>query len=165
MKRTRLAALAMALSLLAVPGFTQPSANQGWEKLTSLVGEWQGKASSGTQVHARYQLHSGDSALVETLEPVEESSMVTVYHMDGARLMMTHYCGAKNQPRMRATSSPDGKQITFTFFDATNLPDPSAGHMQKLVVTFVDANHFYEEWTFREAGKEHTEKFEFTRAK
>jgi hypothetical protein len=165
MRKTRLVVCFAVLCLLAVPALGQTNANPGWEKLKTLAGEWQGKTSQGAAVRARYQLHSGDSALIETLEPEKESSMVTVYHLDGARLMMTHYCGAKNQPRMRARVSGDGKQITFSFFDATNLASPSTGHMKKVVVTFVDPSHFRQEWTFTEAGKDMTETFEFTRVK
>jgi hypothetical protein len=48
--------------------------------------------------------------------------MVTVYHQDGQDLRMTHYCSAKNQPRMKASSvSPDGNVVSFEFVDATNL--------------------------------------------
>jgi len=39
--------------------------------------------------------------------------------------VITHYCGAGKQPRMRASTSADGKTITFTFFDATNLASPT----------------------------------------
>ena len=47
--------------------------------------------------------------------------MITMFHMDGSRLLMTHYRGAGNQPRMTGTLSPDGKSVTFDFLDATNL--------------------------------------------
>ena len=48
--------------------------------------------------------------------------MISMFHLDGPnRLLITHYCSAGNQPRMQASSSPDGKTITFTFVDATIL--------------------------------------------
>ena len=59
-------------------------------------------------------------------------TMVSMIHLDGPnRLLMTHYCGAGNQPRMQASVSPDGKTITFNYVDATNLSAPDAGHMQR----------------------------------
>jgi hypothetical protein len=50
--------------------------------------------------------------------------------------------------------SPDGRTITFTFLDATNLSSPDAGHMHRVVFTFVDANHHTEDWQFLDHGKE-----------
>ena len=76
---------------------------------------------------------------------------------------MTHYCGAGNQPRMKATASPDGKTITFEFLDATNLASPQAGHMHRVVFTMIDANHHTEEWTFLDNGKEVKEVFDLQR--
>ncbi len=32
-------------------------------------------------------------------------NMITMFHMDGDRLLMTHYCGAGNQPRMKLVAS------------------------------------------------------------
>ncbi len=41
-------------------------------------------------------------------EVMGEHGMITIFHMDNARVLMTHYCGAGNQPRMQASGSPDG---------------------------------------------------------
>jgi hypothetical protein len=85
--------------------------------------------------------------------------------LDGDRLMMTHYCGAGNQPRMKAETSSDGKTVAFDFLDATNLPSPETGHMQRAVFTVADANHHTEEWVFTKDGKEHKELFAMERVK
>jgi len=86
--------------------------------------------------------------------------MVTVYHPDGGRLMMTHYCSLHNQPRMRADTAPaENGKLVFNFVDATNMPSPDAMHMHKLVVTFVDKDHFAQEWTWKGGEKEGTEVF------
>jgi len=90
--------------------------------------------------------------------------MITMFHLDGPnRLLMTHYCGAGNQPRMQGSLSPDGKTITFNFVDATNLASPDAGHMQRVVLTLLDENHHTEEWTFLDHGKETKEVFDLRR--
>jgi hypothetical protein len=89
-----------------------------------------------------------------------------MFHMDGDRLLMTHYCGAGNQPRMAATASPDGKTITFTFVDATNLISSQPGHMERMVVTMIDANHYTEEWDFAtSSGPKMHELFDMQRTK
>jgi hypothetical protein len=81
--------------------------------------------------------------------------MVTMFHMDGDRLMLTHYCVAKNQPRMTARSiSDDGNEITFEFLDGTNLPSRDKGHMDKAVYKFVGDGRFTTRWTWYQDGKE-----------
>ena len=78
-----------------------------------------------------------------------------MYHLDGERLMLTHYCVAKNQPRLLATSfSDNGKTVTFTFLDGTNLPSRDRGHMDKVIIRFVDNNHVISQWSWYQNGKE-----------
>ena len=82
----------------------------------------------------------------------------------GGRVMMTHYCSAHNQPRMRAeATSADPKSLTFNFVDATNLSSPSEGHMERLVVNFVDQDHFAQEWTFKVKDQKQVDVFTFQR--
>ena len=96
---------------------------------------------------------------------MSEHSMVSMYAMDGSRLLMTHYCGAGNQPRMVGTLSPDGKTLTFNFLDATNLDNPQTGHMHHAVFTFVDENHHIEDWTYMAGDKPIHARFDLQRAK
>lgn len=137
-------------------------ASSDWSRLKSLVGSWQG-TNEGRPVSATYTLVSNGTALMENLNGGHDADMVTMYTPDGAVLLATHYCAAGNQPRMRAKASPDGKSIDFQFVDASNVRDASEV-MQRLVVTFVDANHFTQQWTSRDRdGKEHTSVFAYTR--
>ena len=111
-----------------------------------------------------YALVADGSAVMETLEPGDESAMITMYHPDGSRVMMTHYCSAHNQPRMRAeAATADPKTLTFNFVDATNLSSPSEGHMERLVVSFADPDHFTQEWTFKVKDQKQVEVFTFQR--
>lgn len=135
-----------------------------FEKMKSLVGEWKGTSMDSHPATVTYTLVSDNSALMERLAMGDESEMVTMYYPDGDRLMMTHYCSAHNQPRMRSqTVSAEIKNITFDFVDVTNLSAPDAGHMKKLVVTFADKDHFTQEWTWTQKGKERTEVIKFER--
>jgi len=133
----------------------QSRAAAGFEKLKSLVGEWQSKSPDGQGVTVSYQLLSGGTALMETLKPSNEAGMVSVYHLDGDNLRMTHYCTAGNQPRMRA-EAPSGeiKQLRFVFVDATNLAKLSDDHIHGLTITFQDKDHITQEWAVREGGKD-----------
>ncbi|MBI4831692.1 MAG: hypothetical protein HY801_09100 [Candidatus Lindowbacteria bacterium] len=136
-----------------------------FKKMKSLVGEWQGKSTDGKSANVSYALVSDSSALMEVLSVAGEPQMVTMYHPDGDRLMMTHYCSAHNQPRMRSQAGLEGNKIAFDFMDATNLSSPDAGHMRKLVVTFEDNDHFTQDWTWREKGNEGTHSFRLERKK
>ena len=171
MNRSRLALAALAALALAVglvradarPA-TQPKVNVAFDKMKSLVGEWQGTTRDGKSVKVSYTLVADGSALMEQLETPMESTMITMYHPDGSRLLMTHYCSAHNQPRMRAeTTAPDPKTITFDFLDATNLSSPGEGHMEHLVVSFDDPSHFTQEWTFKAKDQKQTDVFRFER--
>ena len=133
----------------------QSNAAAGFEKLKSLVGEWQSKSTEGPTVTVSYQLISGGTALMETLKPANEPGMVSVYHLDGDNLRMTHFCTAGNQPRMRAEApSGDIKQLRFVFVDATNLAKSSDDHIHGVTITFQDKDHITQEWAVRERGKD-----------
>jgi hypothetical protein len=137
-----------------------------FEKMKSLVGEWKGTSLDKKPATVTYTLVSDNSALMERLAVGGESEMVTMYYPDGDHLMMTHYCSAHNQPRMRSqTVSAEIKNITFDLVDVTNLSSPDAGHMKKLVVTFADRDHFTQKWTWTQKGKERTEVIDFERMK
>ena len=62
---------------------------------------------------------------------------------------------SKTQPRLLATSfDDDGRTLTFTFLDGTSLPSRDRGHMDKLVLRFLDENHMIKQWTWYQNGKE-----------
>jgi hypothetical protein len=168
MKRALSPVVVLAL-LLVTAARAEPAAGPAWEKLKSLVGEWHGTVSHGTEtmpVTIDYTLVSSGTALMERLTTPDGADMVTMYHPDGSRILMTHYCAGGNQPRMRAPA-PKGNvdRLAFSFVDATNLPDPKVEHMRSLVVRFEDADHFTQEWTHRKAGKDETGVFKYTRKK
>ncbi len=154
----------LVLLFSARPLAAQKNANPGYEKLKTLVGEWEGKTGDGKTIQVSYRLVSGGTALLETLQPPDEAEMVTLYAPDGVRVAVTHYCNAGNQPRMRtaAIAAPPSK-LDFSFAGGTNLAASSAGHMRGLVVAFDDSDHFTQTWTWREKGKDKVETFRFAR--
>lgn len=169
MSRNRIGVVALASLVLASAAFAGPATNPAWEKMKSLVGEWEGTMDHGGQtmpVKVSYSLVSGGTSIMESLNGPDGHDMVTMYYPDGSRIMMTHYCSEGNQPRMRANAAAgDVKSLAFDFVDATNLASPQAEHMRKLVVRFDDPDHFTQEWTHRVAGKEETGVFKYTRKK
>ena len=162
MKTARIA-ITLLLVLATSAAFAASAAQKSFEELKSLDGSWEGKAPDGQTVQVAYRVTGNGSAVMSEIKG--HADMISMFNLDGDRLLMTHYCGAGNQPRMVASTSPDGKTLTFDFLDATNLASPDDGHMTRLVLSMPDANHHTEEWIYSDHGKQEKEVFELWRKK
>lgn len=149
--------------LFATAAFAQTSGQKSFDAMKSLAGQWEGKNSQGEALQVSYRMTGEGSALMSEIQS-HHGGMISMFHMDNDRFLMTHYCAAGNQPRMAGTVSPDGKTVKFDFVDGTNLQGSQRGHMNELVVTLIDANHHTEDWTFVQDGKEMREHFELQRS-
>jgi len=148
----------LLLPLLLLLGSTaasaQSSAQRSFDQLKSLAGSWEGTLD-GETMHVSLRVTSMGNALLHEMKGKGPDDPITMFHLDGDRLMLTHYCDAGNQPRMVATVSPDGKTIVFDFQEATNLLSTQEGHMQRVTFTFIDPDHHTEKWEFAVAdGKQ-----------
>ncbi len=161
-------AAVLFLSMTALAGDTPAprgiDSQAAFTRLRSLAGEWEATTPLG-KVHLTFEVIANGSALVERLTVEKMPPMETIYHLDGARLLLTHYCMLGNQPRMQAESyDPETGELKFRFLDATNLASPDAGHMHNATLRLVDAEHLVEHWEFFENRKlAKTETFEFVR--
>jgi hypothetical protein len=170
MKTLVLAVLTLFLvtTLLAVnpPSTPTTDASAAFAKLKSLAGEWESNTDKG-KLHLSYEVISGGNAIAERESSDKMPEMLTVYHLDGNRLLLTHYCAAGNQPRMEATAfDPQSGELRFKFLDASNLASPAAGHMHNVTFRFVDNNHLATEWQFFENGQpKFTESAQYTRVR
>jgi hypothetical protein len=139
----------------------QSDAQKSFEKMKTLAGSWEGRVSTvpqepaieGKPMQVSMRVTSmGHTLMHEARGADRPDDPVTMFVVDGDRLLLTHYCDADNRPRMVGKMSPDGKTVEFEFLDVTgNL---KYGHMQHAVFTFVDASHHIEDWTFVHEGKE-----------
>ena len=152
--------LIAAIALTSTFALAQSNAQKAFATLKDMPGTWQGTSPEGP-VKVTFKVTGGGSAIIS--EILGKEDMISMFHMDGDRLLLTHYCSAGNQPRMAASVSPDGKTFTFTYVDATNLSAPDAGHMQQMILTVVDQNHHTEEWIFADHGHEHRVTFDLHR--
>ena len=162
MKSVRIA-ITLLFVLASTAAFAASAAQKSFEELKALDGTWEGTVKNGQRVEVDYRVTSGGSALMSEIKGKED--MISIFHLDGERLLMTHYCGTGNQPRMVASASPDGKTFTFAFLDVTNLATPDTGYMSRLVISMPDANHHTEEWIYNDHGKEMKEVFHLQRKK
>lgn len=152
------------------PRSEQPDASAAFAKLKTLVGEWQGTVEvEGGKTHSSFELIGSGSALVQrdTFEGTQHATMLTVYTMDGDRLLMTHFCEAGNQPRLELRRfDPATGELEFTFLNATNLPSINVGHVHHVKHCLVDHDHISSEWQFYENGKvQHAAKVQLTRVR
>jgi hypothetical protein len=161
--------VAVFLGLILFTSAPRTSANEknksaaAFEKLISLVGEWEGTNAEG-HVKATYTLVSGGTALMERLQSGDEPEMLTLYTLDGDHLNIVHYCSEGNQPQMRtATITELAGPLMFKVIQVTGLKSPDAGHMTGLTLTMPDRDHFTQEWTYLNKGKSSTDLFKFTR--
>ena len=157
--------------ILLLAGASAPgaSANEkgksaaAFERLISLVGEWEGTNSAG-QVKATYTLVSGGTALMERLKSANEPEMITLYSLDGDHLLVTHYCSMGNQPQMKtATITELASPLAFKIVQVTGMKSPDEAHMVGLILTMPDKDHFTQQWTYKDKGKEQANVFKFTR--
>jgi hypothetical protein len=143
--------LVLGFSLLAV---SQSDTQKSFDKLKSLAGSWQG-TFEGKPMQVTLRVASMGNTLMHEMNSGGPEDPISMFTVDGDRLLLTHYCDAGNQPRMVGTVSPDGKTITFNFIDATNLQSSQHGHMQSAVFNFIDSDHHTEKWEFAMAdGKQ-----------
>jgi hypothetical protein len=154
---------AMAVGSGAARANEKPSGALAFDQLKTLVGEWEGKTSSGS-VKITYTLVSGGTALMERMQPSKEAEMITMYSADGDKIVVTHYCSEGNQPSMKTeTLKGIANKYSFSLVSVSGLKSPDAGHMTGLVLTLVDKDHLKQEWTYWNKGKTDTEAFEFSR--
>jgi hypothetical protein len=156
---------ALAVVLAAAFAFAQSGSQKAFDSLKTLAGTWEGKNQHGQTVKVAFRNTAGGSALLSEILGDGPENMVSMIHLDGDRLLLTHYCGAGNQPRMKATGAPDGRSVAFDYVDATNLSAPDAGHMNRVVFSMPDSDHHSEEWTFLDHGKVTKEVFTLERVK
>ena len=136
------------------------TAKEAFAQLKTLKGTYKNKVSD-TEHHlpdheskVTYHLTGAGSALVETDLPGTNHEMVSVYHLDGDDLRMTHYCAAGNQPRMkldRANSSPT--KLIFVFDGGSNMDAAKDMHIHGMTMTFEKDGAVKAEWEAYAGGK------------
>jgi hypothetical protein len=140
-------------------------AQKSFDQLKTLAGTWHATITTDPPVKEMGNGAIGDvslrvtsrgNALVHEMsesgkdDPTKYDHPVTMFYLDGDRLLLTHYCDAGNRPRMAARVSPDGKTVEFDFLDVAG--STKYGNMHHAVFTFIDANHHTEDWTYMMPG-------------
>jgi hypothetical protein len=134
----------------------QPPADAAFDRLKSLAGTWEtvDKETRRPGV-ATYTLTGGGKVLIELM-----GGMATAYHLDKGTLVLTHFCGAGNQPRMRVkTIENDGRHFVFEMYDITNHPNPDSYYSSALDVRFIEDGTVELAYRGMTAGRESSQTF------
>jgi hypothetical protein len=162
--KTGFTAVALFVLVAAAPSRIiageKSSSDVAFERLKSLVGTWEGiDTGSKRPTVATYTLTGGGKVLIEVM-----GGMATAYHLDKGTLVLTHFCGAGNQPRMKAkTIGNDGRHIAFEMYDITNHPDPDSYYSSALDVRFLDDGTVELAYRGMTAGRESKQTFHLSK--
>lgn len=145
-----------AMSALVVGGVAQADGNSVMERLKSLEGEWmyvdeQGEVTE--QVGSEFRLTANGSALREFMFPGHDHEMLNVYHPDGDRVLMTHYCAGGSQPRLEVVAAEEGDGLLLKFDSITNLPSPDTHFMHHAEFAWDGPDRLTTTWYGSEGGK------------
>jgi hypothetical protein len=158
---------------VALAGVTPRAA---FDSLKSLAGEWEGAAGIKKEAADKkpeappqtvtYRVVSNGNVVMETLFGGTSHEMITMYHLDGEDLVLTHYCAAGNQPKMKLdTEKSTDRDLRFSFAGGTNIT-AEGFHMHEGRLMLRDADHIESEWAGQQGGKPgHTAGFKLTRKK
>jgi len=133
-----------------------------FKQLASLVGEWEA-IQDGVPVKETYTLTANGSALMAETKPASEPAMITMFTVDGDRLIATHYCSARNQPNMSASPGDLDKGVVFSLERVTGLKTPDAWHNTGVTITLDDKDHMTQRWTWLYKGKAGATVFKYAR--
>jgi len=172
----RRVSLLLAALAFAVPTFSlgdtahaqDTPAATAFERLKALEGEWidvEGIFGTKGAVAVTYRVTGGGTAVVESFPVGTPGEMVTVYHRDGNDLVLTHYCSAGNQPRMRA-KTVSGNTLAFAFDGGANIDRATTSHMHSVKFEFLGPDEIRATWGNWAKGKvDHESAFRVVRKK
>jgi hypothetical protein len=153
----KLAILFTTVAAFAAAAFSQETtknvvaptdAQKAFEKLNSLSGSWQGTIM-GIPIKFTIRAASGGTAILQegvTTKGPTPDHEITMFYIEGDRLLATHYCDAGNRVKLKGKISPDGKSVEFSFLDVAG--STKNGLVKRVLFTIVDANKHVERFTF-----------------
>jgi hypothetical protein len=127
---------------------TQSEAKKAFEKLKTLAGSWQGTVRD-ISINFTIRAVSSNTAILHegnTSGGRPPNHEITMFYLEGERLLATHYCDGGNRSRLEGKLSTDEKVIEFSFLDVAG--STRGGYLKDMVITLIDADHHRVEITF-----------------
>jgi len=118
-----------------------------FEYIKTLAGNWERSGVSGHEHGSNssvvsFKVTAAGSAVMETYNAGQRNEMISVYHMDGNTLLMTHYCALKNAPMMKFEKSEKPGEIKLGFFGGTNFDPKVDAHAHEATIEVKDHDTF-----------------------
>ena len=123
-------------------------AQKAFEKMKTLAGSWQGKIMD-ISINITIRLASSGTAILHeatTDGGRPPNHEITMFYVEGDRLLATHYCDAGNRARLEGKMSPDGKTSEFNFLDVVG--STRGGLVRRIAFTITDADRHVIDLTF-----------------
>jgi hypothetical protein len=151
----------IGLLFLTVHAFSAALGNSetAFEAFKSLQGKWTIQSRGKTlSIEMTYEVGSNGSIVTEQF-----GKELSVIYRDGQSLLMTHFCNAGNQPRLRLKDSSQPGFMEFEMFDITNLKSADTAHVERVVYRIVDDKKIDLEIVWLEGKSETAEKYTLTK--
>jgi len=128
-------------------------------QLKSLVGVWEKEGATNSNFTISFELTANDTTLMETWNYKGKKHSLTLYHLNGKNLMATHYCPQGNQPRLNLSNDATLNNLSFIYFDATNLESLEDSHQHTLGFDLSESsNRIHRKETYlSKSGEEESE--------
>jgi hypothetical protein len=153
MRKLTLLIILVATAVIALPqqmpktSGPQSDAQKAFEKMKTLAGTWEGTVMSIPITFTIRAASSGNAILHEgNTEKGVPNHEITMFYVDGDRLLATHYCDAGNRANLEGKMSADGQSIDFNFLDVAG--STKGGLVKRMKFTMIDANKHLVEFTF-----------------
>ena len=159
MKMTKLFKIGLLLLTIHAVSAAFGSGEATFETFKGLEGRW-AIQSEGKTLSIEMTYAVGSKGSIVTKQFGKELSVI---YRDGESLMMTHFCNAGNEPRLRLKESNSPGLLEFETFDITNLKDPDADHVGKIIYRIIDARKIDLEIVWQKGKSREWEKYTLTK--
>jgi len=128
----------------------------------SLKGTWTIVSGDKTlPFKMTYDLASKDSVVTEYF-----GKELSAFYQDKDALLMTHFCNAGNQPRLKLSKTDNAKSFEFEMMDITNVKDErNEPHVQRIIYKITAPDQLELKIVWRKGKEEESENYVLTRDK
>jgi hypothetical protein len=119
-----------------------------FDQMKTLAGTWHGTIM-GISINVTIRVASSGTAILHeatTDGGGPPNHEITMFYVEGDRLLAMHYCDGGNRARFEGKMSADGKTSEFSFLDVAG--STRGGLVKRMAFTTIDANKHLVEFTF-----------------
>lgn len=128
----------LAISFLSSPTLAEEPGPTNAEAQFAAIAGWEGRwnVAETSALTIVFEITARGKTVIERWETDNGLHSMTVYHLNGDKVMATHYCPQGNQPRLESVMS-DPASVVFAFKDVTDL-DEGESHTFTLRYTALE---------------------------